>query len=162
MNEPRTGLYDPTRESSACGVGFITRKDGTQHHDVIAYGEHALCAIPHRGGMSSEDVGDGGGVSMDLSLAFFRKVTGRSDLQLGRFCVGNFFLPQTPKAAAHAARLIESTMTDRGFTVLTVRDVPVDDVRAAFFYVRSGETVAPSDLLEHQGLADLITSAGEG
>ncbi|AUN41565.1 ATP-dependent DNA helicase [Tsukamurella tyrosinosolvens] len=43
-----------------------------------------------------------------------------------------------------------------------LRDVPVDDVRAAFFYVRSGETVAPSDLLEHQGLADLITSAGEG
>lgn len=43
-----------------------------------------------------------------------------------------------------------------------LRDVPVDDVRAAFFYVRSGETVAPSDLIEHQGLADLITSAGEG
>ena len=42
-----------------------------------------------------------------------------------------------------------------------LRDVPVDDVRAAFFYVRSGETVAPSDLIEHQGLADLITSAGE-
>ncbi|KXP07843.1 ATP-dependent DNA helicase [Tsukamurella pseudospumae] len=42
-----------------------------------------------------------------------------------------------------------------------LRDVPVDDVRAAFFYVRSGETVAPSDLLDHAGLADLITSAGE-
>lgn len=41
-----------------------------------------------------------------------------------------------------------------------LRDVPVDDVRAAFFYVRSGETVAPSDLLDHDGLAALITSAG--
>ncbi len=43
-----------------------------------------------------------------------------------------------------------------------LRDVPVEDVRAAFFYVRSGDTVAPSDLLDHAGLAHLITSAGEG
>ena len=124
---PQNTLWDPSDEKNSCGVGFITRKDGVQHHDVIVKATEALCSVPHRGGMSSEGVGDGGGVSMDLSLAFFRKVTGRSDLQLGRFCVGNFFLPQTPKAAAHAARLIESTMTDRGFTVLTVRDVPVDD-----------------------------------
>ncbi|BDH58619.1 hypothetical protein MTP03_35580 [Tsukamurella sp. PLM1] len=43
-----------------------------------------------------------------------------------------------------------------------LRDVPIEDVRAAFFYVRSGETVAPSDLLDHAGLAGLITSAGGG
>ena len=36
-------------------------------------------------------VGDGGGVYIDLSAAFFRKVTGLPDLRLGRFCVGNFF-----------------------------------------------------------------------
>ncbi|ADG77764.1 DNA 3'-5' helicase OS=Tsukamurella paurometabola (strain ATCC 8368 / DSM / CCUG 35730 / CIP 100753 / JCM 10117 / KCTC 9821 / NBRC 16120 / NCIMB 702349 /NCTC 13040) OX=521096 GN=Tpau_1132 PE=3 SV=1 [Tsukamurella paurometabola] len=41
-----------------------------------------------------------------------------------------------------------------------LRDVPVDEVRAAFFYVRSGETVSPSDLLDHAGLELLITSAG--
>ncbi|WP_081586014.1 ATP-dependent DNA helicase [Tsukamurella sp. 1534] len=43
-----------------------------------------------------------------------------------------------------------------------LRDVPVEDVRAAFFYVRSGETVAPSDLLDQDGLELLITSAGQG
>jgi glutamate synthase (NADPH/NADH) large chain len=46
VNDLRIGLYDPARESSACGVGFITRKDGRQDHDVIVRGEHALCAIP--------------------------------------------------------------------------------------------------------------------
>ncbi|NRB03281.1 MAG: hypothetical protein HRU30_08455, partial [Rhodobacteraceae bacterium] len=48
------GLYDPSQEHSACGVGFLTRKDGTQTHDLLRKGHEALCAVPHRGGMSSE------------------------------------------------------------------------------------------------------------
>ncbi len=77
MTTSAIGLYDPARESSACGVGFLTRKDGRQDHDVIVRGELALCAIPHRGGMSSEGVGDGAGVSIDLSVRFFSELTGR-------------------------------------------------------------------------------------
>ncbi|MDL9946044.1 glutamate synthase-related protein [Gordonia sp. ABSL11-1] len=125
--DPGALLWDPSDEKSSCGVGFITRKDGVQKHSVISKAREALCSVPHRGGMSALGVGDGGGVSMDLSLRFFRKITGRPDLRLGRFCVGNFFLPTEPEAAAHAARLIERTMTGRGFGILTVRDVPVDN-----------------------------------
>ncbi|WP_448223158.1 glutamate synthase-related protein [Gordonia iterans] len=120
-------LWDPSDEKSSCGVGFITRKDGVQSHEVITLAAEALCSVPHRGGINAEGVGDGGGVSMDLSQAFFRTVTGRADLRLGRFCVGNFFLPNDDDGAARAARLITSTMTDRGFTVLTEREVPVDE-----------------------------------
>ncbi|MEE3848719.1 glutamate synthase-related protein [Gordonia sp. LSe1-13] len=120
-------LWDPSDETSSCGVGFITRKDGVQKHSVITKAREALCSVPHRGGMSALGVGDGGGVSMDLSLRFFRKVTGRADLALGRFCVGNFFLPTDAGGADRAARLIERTMRGRGFGVLTVRQVPVDD-----------------------------------
>ena len=125
--EPRTQalLWNPSDEKSSCGVGFITRKDGVQSHEVIVKAAEALCSVPHRGGMSAEGVGDGGGVSMDLSQAFFRKVTGIDDLSLGRFCVGNFFLPAGEEARAE--RLIESTMTERGFSVLAVRDVPVNN-----------------------------------
>lgn len=120
-------LWDPRDEKSSCGVGFITRKDGVQRHDVITKARAALCSVPHRGGISALGVGDGGGVSLDLSQSFFRKVTGCPTLRLGRFCVGNFFLPQDPDAAARAAELIEQTMADRGFRLLQVRDVPVDN-----------------------------------
>lgn len=80
--EPRTQalLWDPSDDKSSCGVGFITRKDGVQSHEVIVKASEALCSVPHRGGMSAEGVGDGGGVSMDLSQAFFRKITGVEDL----------------------------------------------------------------------------------
>ena len=46
-------LYDAEKYHDNCGVGFITRKDGQQSHDVLLKGHEALCVIPHRGGMSA-------------------------------------------------------------------------------------------------------------
>ena len=81
-----TGLYDPELDYSACGVGFITRKDSIQTHKVLRLGHEALCSVPHRGGMSSEGIGDGAGISIDLSLDFFQEITS-SKLQLDYFGV---------------------------------------------------------------------------
>ncbi|WP_440712258.1 glutamate synthase-related protein [Gordonia sp. FQ] len=158
-------LWDPAGEKSSCGVGFITRKDGVQSHDVITMAAEALCSVPHRGGINAEGVGDGGGVSMDLSQAFFRKITGQRDLRLGRFCVGNFFLPGDDAAAAQAARLITSTMTDRGFTVLADREVPVDDSAlppagpAAQLPIRQWVFAAPDPCPSPAGLDLLVQEA---
>ncbi|PRY14467.1 glutamate synthase-related protein [Kineococcus rhizosphaerae] len=121
-----TGLHDPRREHSDCGVGFITRKDGLQTHDVIALGDQALCAIPHRGGMSSEGVGDGAGVSVDLSVAFFSALVGEP-LEAGRFGVGNFFLPADASSWDTARALVGDALRAQGLEVLLVREVPVDD-----------------------------------
>lgn len=126
MGEREFGLYDPTVEHSACGVGFITRKDGRQTHDVIVMGEQALCAIPHRGGMSAEGVGDGAGVSVDLSVDFFGQLTGLS-LERGHFGVGNFFMPDDRTQWDRARALIDSALAEAGLAVLLVREVPVDD-----------------------------------
>ncbi|MBF4602965.1 glutamate synthase-related protein [Curtobacterium sp. VKM Ac-2884] len=130
MNPTSFGLYDPARESSDCGVGFITRLDGTPHHDVIRKGDEALCAIPHRGGKSAEGVGDGAGVSIDLSVEFFSAITGQ-ELRAGHFGVANCFVPSGAGAAADAERArAQQTVTDaietEGFELLVVRDVPVD------------------------------------
>ncbi|MDE0970217.1 MAG: glutamate synthase-related protein [Octadecabacter sp.] len=121
----QTGLYDPEREHSACGVGFLTRKDGVQSHDVLRRGHEALCAVPHRGGMSSEGVGDGAGVSIDLSLEFFKKLCG-TNLIPGRFGVGNFFLPADTAQHDYAAALIENCLADQGFITKKVRHVAVN------------------------------------
>ncbi|HEY0188354.1 MAG TPA: glutamate synthase-related protein [Cellulomonas sp.] len=125
MNAPRLGLYDPTREHSDCGVGFISRKDGVQDHDVIVRTHQALCAIPHRGGMSAEGVGDGAGVNLDLSVEFFSALTGRP-LRAGGFGVGNFFLPADPARTDEARALVTAALERSGLRLLLVRDVPVD------------------------------------
>ncbi|KNY14224.1 GltA [Shinella sp. SUS2] len=125
--EETFGLYDHAHEKSSCGVGFITRKDGKQTYDVLKKGHEALCAVPHRGGMSAEGVGDGAGVSVDISLGFFRKLTGRDDLEARRFGVGNFFLPNDPAFRLEAESIIEGALAEQGFSLLLTRDVPVDD-----------------------------------
>ncbi|ANW67362.1 glutamate synthase large subunit [Mycobacterium sp. djl-10] len=126
--EPRlSGLYNPDIEHSSCGVGFLTRKDGVQTHDVVRKLHEALCAVPHRGGMSSEGVGDGAGVNLDLSLRFFSELTGRPDLRLGEFGVGNFFLPTDPAFHGEAEAVIEAALATHGLEILLKRDVPVDN-----------------------------------
>ncbi|WP_307799745.1 glutamate synthase central domain-containing protein [Pseudonocardia alni] len=120
-----SGLHDPAAEHASCGVGLIVRKDGVQTHDVLTLAHRALCSVPHRGGMSAEGVGDGGGVSVDLSVPFFSRLAGR-ELTPGRFAVANVFLPADPGRAAAAAALVTLTLTAHGCTVLAVRDVPVD------------------------------------
>ena len=119
-------LFDPEFEHSACGVGFLTRKDSVQTHDLLVKGHEALCAVPHRGGMSSEGVGDGAGISVDLSLRFFKKLTG-SDLTPGLFGVGNFFLPSDAAQHDHAAQLIETALDNAGFQTRSIRHMPVNN-----------------------------------
>lgn len=120
------GLYDPSAGSDSCGVGFITRKDGEQTHEILQMAHSALCTVPHRGGMSAEGVGDGAGVNVDLSLNFFRKLTGQA-LEAGRFGVGNFFVPKDAALRANAERLVEETLAAYNFPVLLKRDMPLDN-----------------------------------
>ncbi len=119
------GLYDPNLEHSACGVGFLTRKDGNQTHEILKLGNEALCAVPHRGGMSAEGVGDGAGVSIDLSESFFSKLT-KSRLKTGKFGVGNFFFPNDKKQHNRADEIIKQTFNKFDFKVLLQRTVPVN------------------------------------
>lgn len=125
MNHSTPGLYDPALDHSDCGVGFLTRLDGVPSHDVILRGDEALRAIPHRGGTSAEGVGDGAGVSVDLSVEFFGALVGE-DLRAGHFGVANCFVPADGERRGAALDLVGRCVREQGFEVLLVRDVPVD------------------------------------
>ncbi|PZQ48400.1 MAG: glutamate synthase large subunit [Rhodovulum sulfidophilum] len=169
--DTKFGLYDAALEKSSCGVGFLTRKDGLQTHDVLLKGHEALCAVPHRGGMSSEGVGDGAGVSVDLSLGFFSELTGET-LEPGGFGVGNFFMPSDPAADPEAIRIIEAALDEQGLAVIARRDVPVDEsvlrpaavryqlpIRQWIFRAPEGVRGAALDLRVHQALLAIEAEA---
>ena len=122
MKDPglSNGLYDPGLEYSACGVGFVTRKDSSQTHELLRLGHQALCAVPHRGGMSSEGVGDGAGISVDLSVSFFSRITKRK-LSSGGFGVGNFFLPSDEGQHYRATQLVEEHLDAAGLKIIKAR-----------------------------------------
>ncbi|WP_446811115.1 glutamate synthase-related protein [Methylomonas sp. 2BW1-5-20] len=120
-------LYDADLSQDSCGVGFITRKDSKQTHDLLVKSHEALCTIPHRGGMSAEGIGDGAGVNIDLSLKFFRKVTGNADLELGQFGVANFFFPEDhAHYDSEAQKLVEEQFLEFDLPIIKWREVPVD------------------------------------
>ncbi|MEM7425313.1 MAG: glutamate synthase-related protein [Pseudomonadota bacterium] len=165
------GLYDPTLEHSSCGVGFLTRKDGRQTHRLLKMAHEALCAVPHRGGMSSEGVGDGAGVSVDLSREFFSAVCGR-ELELGTFGVGNFFLPDDESQHERAFGIIERALAERSMEILCVRDVAVDStalrpraakyqlpIRQWIFAAPEGTTQHDFDVRIHEALLDIEADA---
>ncbi len=126
MTKNLTGLYNHEDERSSCGVGFLTRKDSKQTHDLLVKGHQALCAVPHRGGMSSEGIGDGAGISVDLSVKFFRKVSG-VELEAGAFGVGNFFLPADEAHRDRAQQIVEEKIEAGGFTIVKKRKVEVNN-----------------------------------
>ena len=122
-----TMLYDADMSQDSCGVGFITRKDSKQTHDVLLKAHEALCTIPHRGGMSAEGIGDGAGVNIDLSLNFFRKITDQPSLELGQFGVANFFFPEDhDHYDSAAAQLVENHFSEFDLPIIKWREVPVD------------------------------------
>ncbi|MEM9355118.1 MAG: glutamate synthase-related protein [Pseudomonadota bacterium] len=120
----RSALYDTERGSDSCGVGFIVRKDGKQTHELLRLVDEALCAVPHRGGMSSQGVGDGAGVAIDLSVALYRKLTGLGGLEARRFGVLNYFLPTDKDRHTQAEDVVEAIFETHGLKQVLVRDVP--------------------------------------
>lgn len=119
-------LYDKALEHSSCGVGFITDKLGCQSHDVLLLSHGALCEIPHRGGMSSEGIGDGAGVNIDLSVNFYRHLTGIDSLEAGGFGVANFFFPESKKSSSASESLILESLAEQEIEVLLWRVVPTN------------------------------------
>ena len=119
-------LYDVDADHSSCGVGFITRKDSVQTHDLIRKGHEALCAVPHRGGMSSSGIGDGAGIFVDLSHEFFSKLVGLA-LRPGSYGVGNFFLPNNEGLRNSSEGIIQKAFDRAALKVLLKRKLPVNN-----------------------------------
>ena len=57
------GLYSPSHEHDACGVGFVAHIKGHKAHDIIAQGLKILENIDHRGAVGADELmGDGAGI----------------------------------------------------------------------------------------------------
>jgi glutamate synthase (NADPH/NADH) large chain len=128
---PRQGLYDPSREHDACGVGFVAHIKGRKSHDIVAQGLTILNNLTHRGATGADPLhGDGAGVLLQIPDAFFREEMGAKGVKLpkaGAYGVGMIFLPRNPAARAACAKEVERAIVNEGQTLLGWRDVPVDD-----------------------------------
>jgi glutamate synthase domain-containing protein 2/glutamate synthase domain-containing protein 1/glutamate synthase domain-containing protein 3 len=122
------GLYDPSFEHDACGIGAVARLDNRREHEIIERALDVLFRLEHRGAVGSEvDTGDGAGILLQVPDEFFRGVV---DFQLpdeGRYGVGMCFLTTDDTGRAEMEALVERVVAEEGQTLLGWRDVPVDE-----------------------------------
>src|SRR3954451_8641193 len=101
---PAQGLYDPTREHDACGVGFVAHIKGKRAHSIIAQGLKILENLDHRGAVGADKLmGDGAGILIQIPDEFYREEMASLGIDLpppGEYGVGMVFLPKE-----HASRL---------------------------------------------------------
>ena len=121
------GLYDPSRESDACGVAFVADIAGRASHAILDDGLTALRNMEHRGASGSEpDSGDGAGILVQVPDAFLRAAVAFDLPEQGLYAVGTAFLPQEPAERAQAQQRIAEIAIEEGLAVLGWRDLPVD------------------------------------
>ena len=90
------GLYDPTFEHDACGVGMMVDINGDPSHAIVRDTLQILVNLTHRGAVGSDpDTGDGAGLLMQIPDQFFRKAAnlGFTLPEKTRYAVGMVYLP---------------------------------------------------------------------
>lgn len=135
-NKPqKQGLYNPSNERDACGVGFVAHIKGQKSHAIVQKGLELLTNLTHRGATGYDPkLGDGAGLLMQLPDAFMRKEAIKLNIDLpaaGSYAVGNVFLPQMAKNREACEALIVKIIAEENQTFLGWRDVPVNNSNIA-------------------------------
>jgi glutamate synthase domain-containing protein 2/glutamate synthase domain-containing protein 1/glutamate synthase domain-containing protein 3 len=129
LPEPQ-GLYHPSLEHDACGIGFVASVKGHKSHDIITKGIQVLINLTHRGACGCDpETGDGAGVLIQIPHAFFARECARLGFTLpasGEYGVGMVFLPVEPYPRLQCEGVIERIVREEGLTVLGWRDTPID------------------------------------
>jgi glutamate synthase (NADPH/NADH) large chain len=124
------GLYDPSTEHDACGVGLVAAIDGKPRRSVVVAGINALKSLWHRGAVDADGkTGDGAGIHVQIPQDFFKRHVERTGHQVmpSRLAVGMVFLPRTDFAAQERCRcIVETEILRFGYYIYGWRQVPVD------------------------------------
>ncbi len=125
------GMYAPSREHDACGVGFIADMKNGKSHSIVAQGLQILRNLDHRGAVGADPkLGDGCGILVQIPHKFFLAECAKQGLFLpeaGQYAVGHFFMPQDEAMRALCEEIVEQTVAEEGQVFLGWRDVPVDN-----------------------------------
>ncbi len=126
----KKGMYEPSFEHDACGMGFVADVKGRKSRAIIEKALDILKNLEHRGAVGADpETGDGAGILIQMPHDFMKKAAGELKIKLpaeGRYGIGVMFLPQDPIVRKAAENLVEKIILDEDQKFLGWRDVPVD------------------------------------
>ncbi|MDQ0087417.1 glutamate synthase (ferredoxin) [Paenibacillus anaericanus] len=131
MNPSRQGLYNPSFEKDACGMGFVAHIKGEASHEIVSQALTMLSNMEHRGGQGSEpNSGDGAGILLQIPHLFFAEETKGLGFTLpgpGEYGVGMLFLPQDETIRKVQEAQLAKIIEEEGQHLLGFRAVPTRD-----------------------------------
>ncbi|WP_297209628.1 glutamate synthase large subunit [uncultured Flavonifractor sp.] len=126
---PQRGLYHPSFEHDACGIGAVVDIKGRPSHQTVDDALKIVEKLEHRAGKDAEGkTGDGVGILLQISHTFFARVAEELGLSLPgarEYGVGMFFFPQDALKRNQAKKMFEFIAAREGMTFLGWRTVPV-------------------------------------
>ena len=125
-----SGLYHPSFEHDACGIGFVASIKGNKSHQNISDALTVLENMEHRGACGCENnTGDGAGIMIQTPHEFFFEECLKLGIHLpsfGRYGVGVIFFPKEIKLREECRDIFNRTAEKLGLEILTYRKVPVN------------------------------------
>ncbi len=156
----KEGLYDPTHEHDACGVGFVVNIKGERSHDIVRQGLQVLDNLTHRGACGCDPLtGDGAGILLQIPHAFLKKEAESVGFGLprpGTYAAGIVFLPQNEAERKFCESAFERVVREEGQRLLGWRSVPIVEsacgtiARRALPYIRQIFIAAEGPLVEDE------------
>ena len=121
------GLYDPSSEHDACGVGMVTTLNKRPERKIIDDAIEVLVNLHHRGAVGAEEnTGDGAGILMSMPDEFMRATTGVELPEAGHYAAGIAFLDRDIATSGQQEQAIASIVREEGLEVLAWRVVPTN------------------------------------
>ena len=124
------GLYDPSFEHDACGIGFVANIKGNKSHQIISDALTILENMEHRGACGCENnTGDGAGIMIQTTHEFFFDECLKLGVHLpayGKYAVGVLFFPKDMRLREECRDIFNRTAEKLGFDILAYRKVPVN------------------------------------
>ncbi len=125
----RQGLYYPSHEHDACGMGFVVNLSGEKSHDIVRKGIEILINLTHRGACGCDpETGDGAGVLIQIPHEFFMGECAKLGFGLpdpGEYGVGMMFLPVELQQRLLCEGIVEKIAREEGLIPLGWRDTPL-------------------------------------
>ena len=124
------GLYDPSKEHDACGVGFVADMKNRRSHEIVQMGLRILENLDHRGAVGADPkLGDGCGILVQIPHTFFAEECAKLGFNLpepGHYGIGQFFMPTETVLREKVRETVARVLEQEGLTLLGWREVPVD------------------------------------
>ena len=152
------GLYQPSYEHDACGVGMVVNIHGGKSHELVDNALKVLENMEHRGAETRDKTGDGAGIMVQIPHEFIL-LQGIPVPEKGKYGTGLVFLPKDEKAQQEILSVMIEEIEREGLQLMHLRTVPTNpevlgvaarevepDIKQIF--VKRGPTPQPLPVME--------------